>query len=130
MSVPATSRVELESRIAQAKVVRGDEARADLVQTELEALASSYEKLAPRNEVGAALIDLLEAPPALNPGAAAAIGRIFRAFERAHKPVVFVIGKSATQRLQIDRLAAEHAPRRGAVLSSRADALEFISFAS
>lgn len=127
---PAASRVEMENGIAHARLVRSDEASADMVQAELEALASSYERLAPRSEVGSALIDLLGAPPALSPGATAAIGRVFRAFERAQKPVVVVVGMSATQRLQIDRLAAEHAPRRGAVLSSREDALEFISFAS
>lgn len=70
----------------------------------------------------ALLFDLSEAPPLFGPRTEAALARGLSAWEQAGRPVAVQIGSSGIQRLQIERVSREHAPKVGKTFSSKDEA--------
>lgn len=99
--------IDLSGGIFELSVVRRPDRDSSSGADQAEMMCQHVEAGARRPDVRAALFDLSQAPQAAGPRTQAALGRMFAAFGRASKPAAIVVG-SATQRLQMERLAREH----------------------
>lgn len=113
--------VDLVAGVLEVCVVRRPDRDSASGADEAEVIRSHFERGALRADTRAALLDLAGGPQVAGPRTQAALGAMIAAFARAGKPVAIVVG-SATQRLQMDRLASEHGLGRCEVLDDAAAA--------
>jgi hypothetical protein len=82
--------------------------------------------LAARAGLTALMLDLSDAPPIVGPKTQEAVAEMLEAFASVGRKVAVVVGESATQRLQLERLARVRLGRDGCVFTTAADARLFL----
>lgn len=83
-----------------------------------------FEALA-NGEARALLFDLRDAPPVTGPKTQEALGKMLWPFEREGRRVAIVVGEHAIQKLQLQRIVDEAAPKHGRVFASEREALAY-----
>lgn len=106
--------LELDRGVLALRVVRRPDLDSSRGADSAETMASLIARHAARVDVSGAIIDISQAPPVAGPRTQEALGRMLASVAREGKRAAVVVS-SATQRLQMERLAGENAPGLAAV---------------
>lgn len=82
--------------------------------------------LAARAEAAALILDLGDAPPVVGPQTQAAVTEMLRTFTAGGRRIAVVVGPSATQQMQVERLVREQLGLEGCVFRSAHEARAFL----
>ena len=103
--------IEAAADVLQARVIRrpdlSSEQGAELADRFVDALLET----AASSGTSRTMVDLSAAPPVMGPRTEAAFTRLLSAHAKLARPIVVVASANPTQRLQLQRLVREHAPR-------------------
>lgn len=111
--------IQVEGRVARCRVWRRPDLSSEDGARCAEEMAAHLRRVARDPGLSAAVWDVSEAPPVVGERTQSAMAEILRAFSTGAAPLALVVGPSATQRLQLERLAAEHGRGRVHVVDRR-----------
>jgi len=107
--------IDVAADVLQARVIRrpdlSSERGADLADQFVDALLETLTS----SSTSRTVVDLSAAPPVMGPRTEAAFARLLAAHTKLSRPIGVVASANPTQRLQLQRLMREHAPRFGSI---------------
>jgi hypothetical protein len=120
--------ISVEEGVATFRVWKRAELDAPAVARQANDLATAAVTLALDPFLAhAAILDVRDARAESSPAVQDAYVRLFTAWERAKRKLAIVVGSDAVQRLSMQRLSRDHAPRWSRVITTTIEARAWLS---
>jgi hypothetical protein len=117
--------ITIEEGVAVCRVFRNPNLDPEASARSLESIVAASRSLALEDGVDGMVLDLRRTPGAQSPRVERVLLAVAQIWEASGQRISFLVEESPVQKLQITRVAAQGAPRFGAVFTNRGDARTF-----